>query len=506
MVNYVFVSFICSAFCLVLAASYPYENKNAVLLPEVVLDQKKDCGIINNGKAIAFFHSHECDVPLPRFQRNFFKQRNFLACFGIYDALYHLCEFNIDDIHLDVPSAFKAPTTYCQNASVIYKQLNFSHQADEVTKWSQALTHVMTNNQFCESLCIFEDTLNEQCSAMLTAAAEYLRLKALKPHPAEKPQSLLTTIVMNLHKKNDEHSTVSNDKLHSLKLEEAHLEKITPQPPISSILPDKASYDISFHSNNLNVQSNLVKAPDNKPEIAPVLDKSDISAVPSITTGTNVNPTSDKKVADENSQLPKTGDPNERIASKATQQQAGSDLVEPVNPSITSSTRIQSSQPSHIEKIATSNQQQDDILKEDKNEQPADESTDIDPQNAEIEDAEIGSKPFDEGKTDPKEEDESLAKMDAQPDWESSLPLKDHFVDTEDSYTFSYFATIAILCFVAYFLYHYKNKLLALALEGRKSRNKRGRPSSANYSKLHSNLEEAIASNVSTPSATHVLY
>lgn len=37
--------------------------------------------------------------------------------------------------------------------------------------------------------------------------------------------------------------------------------------------------------------------------------------------------------------------------------------------------------------------------------------------------------------------------------------LKDHFVETEDSYASSYFATITILCFLAYFLFHYKNKV-----------------------------------------------
>uniref|UniRef100_T1IBL6 Uncharacterized protein n=2 Tax=Rhodnius prolixus TaxID=13249 RepID=T1IBL6_RHOPR len=65
-------------------------------------------------------------------------------------------------------------------------------------------------------------------------------------------------------------------------------------------------------------------------------------------------------------------------------------------------------------------------------------------------------------------------------------------------------------CIVVYVLFHNRNKLMALALEGRKGRSARaragGRHSSASYSKLHSNLEEAIASNATTPSAANVLY
>lgn len=49
-------------------------------------------------------------------------------------------------------------------------------------------------------------------------------------------------------------------------------------------------------------------------------------------------------------------------------------------------------------------------------------------------------------------------------------------------------------------------KLLALALEGKRTRSSRRRPNSSNYSKLDCSLEEAMASGTTPASVTHVLY
>lgn len=72
------------------------------------------------------------------------------------------------------------------------------------------------------------------------------------------------------------------------------------------------------------------------------------------------------------------------------------------------------------------------------------------------------------------------------------------FEEDPDSNFFTYLCIIMFLTIVLYILYHNKQKILALLLEGRQGRNSR-RPrsrggSKAAYSKLDCNLEEAITS------------
>lgn len=82
----------------------------------------------------------------------------------------------------------------------------------------------------------------------------------------------------------------------------------------------------------------------------------------------------------------------------------------------------------------------------------------------------------------------------------------DPFVEAEESHFFTYFISMAVLSIIAYLVFHNKKKLVALAVEGRRTRSTtRRRPNTASYSKLDCNLEEAMVSNT-TASVTHVLY
>ncbi|XP_066998942.2 trans-Golgi network integral membrane protein 2 [Anabrus simplex] len=80
------------------------------------------------------------------------------------------------------------------------------------------------------------------------------------------------------------------------------------------------------------------------------------------------------------------------------------------------------------------------------------------------------------------------------------------FVKAEDSHFFAYFMTMIVLCIIGYLVFHNKQKILALALEGRSRRGSRRRPNTAGYRKLDSNLEEAVTSQCSSASVTHVIY
>ncbi|KAF3428380.1 hypothetical protein E2986_08591 [Frieseomelitta varia] len=77
----------------------------------------------------------------------------------------------------------------------------------------------------------------------------------------------------------------------------------------------------------------------------------------------------------------------------------------------------------------------------------------------------------------------------------------------EESHFFTYFTVVSLISVAAYIGYHNKQKILAIVLEGRRSRNSRSRrrPSTANYRKLDCTLEEAVTSQCNA-NVTHVIY
>ncbi|XP_033334084.2 uncharacterized protein LOC117224951 [Megalopta genalis] len=77
----------------------------------------------------------------------------------------------------------------------------------------------------------------------------------------------------------------------------------------------------------------------------------------------------------------------------------------------------------------------------------------------------------------------------------------------EESHFFTYFTILSLISIAAYIGYYNKQKILAIVLEGRRSRNSRGRrrPSTANYRKLDCTLEEAVTSQCNA-NVTHVIY
>lgn len=90
-------------------------------------------------------------------------------------------------------------------------------------------------------------------------------------------------------------------------------------------------------------------------------------------------------------------------------------------------------------------------------------------------------------------------KVEKETNIKTSISSVGNDLDAEnaDSNFFSYFMFLMFISVVFYIIYHNKTKVLALLLEGRRSRNGRSRrkPHSTEYRKLESNLEEAIQSN-----------
>ncbi|KAK0091687.1 hypothetical protein PV326_002858 [Microctonus aethiopoides] len=77
----------------------------------------------------------------------------------------------------------------------------------------------------------------------------------------------------------------------------------------------------------------------------------------------------------------------------------------------------------------------------------------------------------------------------------------------DDSHFFGYFTVIGLIGIAGCLIYHRKQKILAMIVEGRRSRGGRGRkrPSTASYRKLDCNLEEAVTSQCNS-NVSHVIY
>lgn len=68
------------------------------------------------------------------------------------------------------------------------------------------------------------------------------------------------------------------------------------------------------------------------------------------------------------------------------------------------------------------------------------------------------------------------------------------FRDDEGSHFFAYFLTVMVTAIIFYLVFHNKQRIMALIIEGRAPNSRRRRRSSsrARYTRLDNNLEEAI--------------
>ncbi|XP_045625936.1 trans-Golgi network integral membrane protein 1 isoform X2 [Procambarus clarkii] len=96
--------------------------------------------------------------------------------------------------------------------------------------------------------------------------------------------------------------------------------------------------------------------------------------------------------------------------------------------------------------------------------------------------------------SDPHEEGDFEVKPAGNEEAPSQVNNGGKFRDDEDSHFFAYFLTIMVTAIIFYLVFHNKQRIIALIIEGRAPRSGRTRRSSsrAKYHKLDNNLEEAI--------------
>lgn len=453
-------------------------NRNDRLIKYLVLQDRRNCKIENSDQILnnhAIFDDCE-DKVLPLLEReNFFRERDYILCFGYYETLYGICEFydGQNNLQLESIEDSKIYDKVCNFSHDIYPRIHIEHTTQELWDWSQYVNETMSNQTICSNLCVFLEKVDPRCTFLLNLVNHYNEIKS---RAAVNQNSKISDNVVTAPLNNLDATALKN----------------------KDILPVAADQGVALQQNNPTTK---LEQPTND-------NKNDNLAKQPTNIATLSNGSPDKEKANE---------PGQTVQEKLPEQSAFLENANKINKvsSTTSSLLPQQDQqkesviqhiPNELEKAGM-----DGLDEFEQENNPP--SSEKEPQGTgPIEDD--GKPPLDDkfdldGEGVLKQGNQMNAnEMDIVPGGGGYRP--DKFKEAEDSNFFAYFLVMTGGCIVVYVVFHNRNKLLALALEGRKGRSARarggGRHSSASYSKLHSNLEEAIASNATTPSATNVLY
>uniref|UniRef100_A0A0K8SN07 Trans-Golgi network integral membrane protein TGN38 n=1 Tax=Lygus hesperus TaxID=30085 RepID=A0A0K8SN07_LYGHE len=385
---------------------------------------------------------------------SFFRTREVLLCFGVYDTHYELCTYN--KTLADIKAPDYETKGFCDKAKTAFGKYNFTYKDQMLNSWAQRLKITLSNPANCSHVCIFNQEIDENCVRTVRALEIYPEIMARAAAAELTPVAQAGAIKASSVPTNDE------TKLHS---------PMVTNPAIGSQRVEDAL--------NTLAKPNAPAAEASRQEITTKLD-----------TEVKLNAVANK-VAGQGAASPQDtlGKPNalaSEVAEHPNEQPQSSSLVAPE-------------------------------AKKEKMGEPAEESL-----NAEEE--EMDHQPDLENPGDPELKEDSVVPLHDDnpiPDSDKGAPIKidndpiedpmapmvlSRMNDDEESNLVTYFILMSGGAALFYVAFHNKNKLLALALEGRRANRRGGRHSSAAYSKLHSNLEEAIAAGPTSPSATHVLY
>ncbi|KAK9505687.1 hypothetical protein O3M35_009680 [Rhynocoris fuscipes] len=427
-------------------------------IKKIALQDRLDCKIEQNDQILHNAHLFDycADRTLPIVDTDIFKNKDYILCVGYYEALYGICEFNVSTIQM-VEIEDAKNKNVCNISHNLFDKMNITHKNIKMQEWFNYVKETMSNATICQSICVFLGKVDPKCTMIINLFSYYkeqlLKNVTSKP-PIPNNVKELAGIVQNADKVlpiSSIHQDFTNEKQPS---------------PIEESIASQAPVDVKTESGTKQSNAESITSPAQNSELPIELNNKASEIVP------------------------------DKSSIKADENPVPNDLTN-------KSLQPQDQPPEDIK----DNEQMDGFDKEFEppsggKELLAENSFD----NNKMLDNKIGGN-GDDAKI-PNQLNPSAMLNDG--DIMSGEYVHDHFKDAEDSNFFVYFLFMTGGCIVAYVLFHNRNKLVALALEGRKGRSARarggGRHSSASYSKLHSNLEEAIASNTTPPSATNVLY
>ncbi|XP_014253078.1 trans-Golgi network integral membrane protein 1-like isoform X2 [Cimex lectularius] len=428
-----------------------FSNAAPVLesMSSLVLKERPGCDLSKKTDFVELTNKYQdCNNTFSVFSTDYFSIRHEALCFGMYDAIYRLCEVN-DKLEGDVEKLNKTDDLCSTDWSAL-QHVEIKYKDTRLAKLSEAFHSIMSDKNQCEALCFVNSVVNPRCEIAINCRRLLNRTLSTETPiklTSEVKEAASQTRVESTHK------TTSKPAL-------TESGRVPPEEGLSNNIQFPSVVDASKGK----VES-LVK------EVQPKQEMNSNQNVPKSSTTVSL------------SNLP---------SNQVDTQPKNSDNISPLQD----------------EKDPTFFVEPEEKKPPINGEMEGNEEMEEHVKNADGVD-DLNMQPIDT----PEENEANFIKGDSRASIQtknSDLPtgINGHFAETEDSNFFTYFIVMTSACIIAYVFFHNKNKLLALALEGRKVRSTRGkgRHSSTSYSKLHSNLEEAIASNTTAPSSTHVLY
>ncbi|KAL0134137.1 hypothetical protein PUN28_001174 [Cardiocondyla obscurior] len=435
--------------------------------------------------------------PTDPWNKSFPRLNNFL-CLGIYDTAYKICHYSsqlrsslnstaaIDSyVEKYVPKDI-SQKNFCKNLQ------GFTPQYDKIHSLWQKLAQKLSIPHMCEKICFdFDDKLNPLCIvfAWIKSVDDDIIKSAKRIKPNDEPAT------ERPHMNQPKGDTLDIMKTESLAPKNTELNE-SKEPNRKITTDSNNNNNVNNDHFNLPNSASLADVKFNEKKAQPNTEKSNLQKKLNSTLETQTHKT--VSIVQENKE-------NVDINVEAVQSQKNplnSDLQVPsINKAVIHKNKKIGNE-ANVEK--NKEQDNDDVkpstLSENTQEHYDAVNPDINVEN-DMEDVDDTIQHPDTGN-----QNENMQEVEAKNN-DAKVPKYSNIRTEDDSHFFTYLTVITLACLAGYIVYHNKQKILAIVLEGRRSRNNRGRrrPSTASYRKLDCTLEEAVTSQCNA-NVTHVIY
>ncbi|GAB1862284.1 Trans-Golgi network integral membrane protein 2 [Camponotus japonicus] len=463
--------------------------------PNITEVMKNDTNLCETSK---FLYESEyaklcASLPYPIAPLDFNEQNlNIFLCLGLYDTAYKICQYSSQtfvNTTILTPNLEKfAPNAtfdaILENEKEFCDKLHgFTSSYNKIDSLLKPLVEMLNKLYKCQKMCFeFNDKLKPLC-AVFAWIKKYDDIK--KASRTETKNLVISDLILN----------ETSDKIEHKKISESNEQNINKLITISKNNNIKKTHlngsqtvttiHAEFHAEKVKSDSEKSSEAQKKLDIdlktsahkssSPMLDENKNKIIDK--TETNVKIAKPTKTTTPNSdlQVPSMNNPTSNVPKKDVSEEKGEKFKE-----------------QNIDDLKTSTLSENTQDHYDARNPEEDTETNID---SNIEDADTIQQST-------RNQNENVPELFKQEN------LRNPNIRTEDdSHLFTYFTVVTVACIAGYIGYHNKQKILAIVLEGRRSRSNRSRrrPSTANYRKLDCTLEEAVTSQCNA-NVTHVIY
>ncbi|KAM0734716.1 Trans-Golgi network integral membrane protein 2 [Formica fusca] len=437
-------------------------------------------------------------LPYPNASLSFTENLNIFLCLGVYDTAYKICQyssqlppqilrFNSTAVLTTYVEKFAPSANQTQEKEFCDSLQGFTSLYNKTDSFLNLLVEGLNKSYKCKKICFdLEEKFRPLCAvfAWIKKIDDIKKAKRTEPkhmiieplitplNEASNNKSSLEDAAKKISENNEKNTNnIINSK--NNKVEEIHLNVSEIVPIVESeekVKPDtEKSSKAEKKSNNA-----LIGTQPYKVSVSVPLEENEKNT---IETDTNKIANPINTPANDDLQVPSINNPADDVPKKDLNEEKGEEVNKEQNTDDLKTSTISENTQDHYDignpeediepNVADSNNDEDD---------PVQQST--------------------------RNQNENVQEVFEQKNMQYS-----NIRTEDDSHFFTYFTVITVACIAGYIGYHNKQKILAIVLEGRRSRNNRGRrrPSTANYRKLDCTLEEAVTSQCNA-NVTHVIY